>query len=90
MWSEYLSVKLRQRRLRWLAYVKRAESCLLNEVEEVMISGRQPVGRSKKKWRAWLIEDMNTFRIGNTWYKTASCGRQWSPIQPHCKWETWD
>ena len=45
---EDLSVKLKQRRLRWIGHVKRAEGSLLNEVEEVRIRGRQPVGRPKK------------------------------------------
>ena len=36
---------------------------LLNEVEEMRIVGRRPVGRPRKKWRACLTEDMNTLRI---------------------------
>ena len=60
---EDLSVKLRQRRLRWFEHVKRAEGSLLKEVEEVKIGGRWPVGRPKKKWRVCLTEDMNTLGI---------------------------
>ena len=37
---EDISVKLRQRRLRWFRHVKRAEDSLLKEVEEVKINGR--------------------------------------------------
>ena len=45
---EVLSIKLRQRILRWLGHVKRADSSFLKEVEEVKIGGRLQVGRSKK------------------------------------------
>ena len=60
---EDLSVKVRQRRQRWFGHVRRTEGSLLNEVEEVMIGGRWPVGRPKKKWRSCLTEDMNTLGI---------------------------
>ena len=60
---EDLSVKVRQRRLRWFGHVRRARGSLLNEVEEIRIAGRQPVGRPKKKWRVCLTEDMNTLGI---------------------------
>ena len=60
---EDLSVKVRQRRLRWFGHVRRAEGSLLNEVEGMRIVGRRPVGRPRKKWRACLTEDMNTLRI---------------------------
>ena len=46
---EDLSVKVRQRRLRWFGHVRRAEGSLLNEVEEMRIVGRWPVGRPRKK-----------------------------------------
>jgi len=47
---EDLSVKLRQRRLRWFGQVRRAEGSLVKEVEEVKIGGKRPVERPKKKW----------------------------------------
>jgi len=59
---EDLSVKLRQRRLRWFGQVRRAEGSLVKEVEEVKIGGKRPVERPKKKWGACLIEDMITLR----------------------------
>ena len=40
---EDLSVKLRQRRLRWFGHVKRGEKGVLAEVEEVRLGGQQPV-----------------------------------------------
>ena len=60
---EDLSVKVRQRRMRWFGHIRRAEGSLLNEAEEMRIVGRQPVERPKKKWRARLTEDMNTLGI---------------------------
>ena len=60
---EDLSVKVRQRGLRWFGHVRRVEGSLLNEVEEMRIVGRRPVGRPKKNWRACLTEDMNTLGI---------------------------
>ena len=60
---EDLSVQVRQRKLRWFGHIRRAEGSLLNEVEEVRIAGRQPVGRPKNKWKACLTEDMNTWGI---------------------------
>ena len=46
---EDLSVKVRQRRLRWFGHARRAEDSLLNEVDEMRIVGGRPVGRPKKK-----------------------------------------
>ena len=84
---EVLSVKVRPRRLRWFGHARRAEGSLLNEVEEVRIGGRWPVGRPKKKWRVCLSEDMNTLGIKD--YMAHDC-RLWKAvitIQPHCTWE---
>ena len=87
-----LSVKLKQRRLKCFGHRQRAENSLLNEVEELKVSGRQLVERPKKKRRACLIENMNT--LG-----TQGCIVQdhqlWkanheSFIQPQPKWETMD
>ena len=58
-----LSVKVKQRILRWFGHVGRAEGSLLNEVDEVRIVGRRPLGRPKKNRRACLTEDMNTLGI---------------------------
>ena len=60
---EDLSVKVRQRRLKWFGHIKRAEDSLFNEVEEMRIGGRRPVGRLKTNWRVCLKEDMNTLGI---------------------------
>ena len=46
---EDLSVKLRQRRLRWFGHVKRAEGGVLGEVGEVRVGGRQPEGIMPRK-----------------------------------------
>ena len=54
---------MRQRRLRWFGHIRRAEGSLLNEVEEMRIVGRRPMGRPKEKWRVCLTEDMNTLRM---------------------------
>ena len=45
---EDLSVKVMQRRLKWFGHVRRAESSLLNEVEEVRTGGRRGVRRPRK------------------------------------------
>ena len=58
-----LSVKLRQRRLRWFGHVKRVEEGVLREVVEVRIGGWQPVGRPRKKWSGCVMEDMNILGI---------------------------
>ena len=84
---EDLSVKLKQRRLRWFGHVKRTEGILLKGVEEVMIGGRWPVARPKKKWIACLIEDINTLGIEE---HIAQDHQLWKAVITHptpCKWE---
>ena len=49
--------------MRWFGHVKRAEGGMLNEVEELRVEGRQPVGRLKKKWSRCVMEDMDILRI---------------------------
>ena len=89
---EMLSVKLRQRRLKCFGHRKRAENSLFNEVEELKVSGRQLVGRPKKKWRACLIENMNT--LGTQGYMVQDHqlrkANHESSIQLQPKWETMD
>ena len=45
---EDLSVKVRQRRLRWLGQVRREEGSLLNKFEGMRIVGRRSVQRPRK------------------------------------------
>ncbi len=45
---EDLSAKLRQRRLRWFGHVEKAGGGALNEVRELRVEGRTPLGRPKK------------------------------------------
>ena len=47
---EDLSVRLRQKRLRWSRHVKRAEGDVLGEVGAVSVGGRWSAGRPRKKW----------------------------------------
>ena len=58
-----LSVKLRQKRLRWFGHVKRAEGSLLYEVGEMRVEGQRPVGRPKKRWKDCVMEDMDLLGI---------------------------
>ena len=58
-----LSVKLRQRRLRWLEHVKRAERGVLVEVGEVRVGGQQPEEKPWKKWEECVMEDMNLLGV---------------------------
>ena len=84
-----LSVKVRQRRLRWFGHIRRVEGSLLNEVEEMMIVGRRPVGRPKKKWRSYLTEDMNT--LGTEEYMAHNC-QLWKAViacPPHLNGNLW-
>ena len=60
---EDLSVKVRQRRLRWFGHIRRAEGSLLNEVEEMRIVGRQPVGKAQEKVES--VFDRGYEHLGN-------------------------
>ena len=61
---EDLTVKLRQRRLRWFGHVKKAEGGVLGEVGKVRVGGRQTAGRhERKKWSDFVMEDMNLLGV---------------------------
>ena len=53
---EDLSVKLRQRRLRWFELVTREEGDVLDEVGEVTVKEQWPAGGPRKKWSECVME----------------------------------
>ena len=59
---EILSVRMRRGRMRWFGHVKRDEG-LLNYVERMVVHGRRPVGRPKRRWRDSATEDMNAYGV---------------------------
>ena len=59
---EDLSVKLRQRRLKWFGHVKRAE---MGVVGEVRVEGQRPVGSRRKNYLECdcLMDDVNLLGV---------------------------
>ena len=60
---EELPNELRKRRLRWYGHLKRVDGGPLGEVEEIRVEGRSPVGRPRKRWSKYVMEDMNLLGI---------------------------
>ncbi|MPD06611.1 hypothetical protein E2C01_102431 [Portunus trituberculatus] len=60
---------------------------LVSEVEVVMVGGRWPVGRSERRWRECVMEDMNLLGIQDV----AQNHHLWKAAidhsTPHLKWE---
>ena len=73
-----VSIRLRQRRLRWFGHVKRATTeNIIGEVQHLSVDGRRPTGRPRKTWYGCVKEDLAD---GNIKEVTALDRKEWKRV----------
>lgn len=73
-----VSLRLRQKRLRWFGHVKRATTgSIIGEVCQLSVDGRRPTGRPRKTWYGCVREDLAK---GNIEEDTALDREKWRRV----------
>ena len=78
---EDIELVLRKKRLVWFGHVKRRdENDPLSRVQEVVVPGRRPRGRSKKTWQECFDQDLQELEIPET---LTTDREEWKAVKNH-------
>ena len=78
-----LEAKLREARLRWMGHVYRREDNYVGKRVERLVIGRKKRGRSKRRWRDNIREDLRLIDVGRGCNESSKLEEENPHRRPH-------